>query len=50
MKNAVRFAIILGMISAITGLALAVVFQITNPIIQAQNEKELQDGLKKFSW
>lgn len=48
MKNAVRFAIILGMISAITGLALAVVFQITNPIIQAQNEKELQDGLKEI--
>jgi len=48
MKNAVRFAIILGVISAITGLALAVVFQITNPIIQAQNEKELQDGLREI--
>jgi len=46
MKDIIKFAITLGLIAAITGLALAVVFQITKPIIQAQDEKALQEGLQ----
>jgi len=48
MKSIVKFAVTLGLIAAITGLALALVFQVTQPVIQAQNQKELQDGLKSI--
>ncbi|MGC8788987.1 MAG: FMN-binding protein [Caldisericum sp.] len=48
MKNNVfKFAVTLGLISAITGLALAVVFQITKPIIAAQDAKALERGLSE---
>jgi len=45
MKNIVKFAVTLGLIAAITGLALAVVFMVTEPIIESQNQKALQEGL-----
>jgi len=48
MKSVVKFAITLGLIAAITGFALAVVYQITKPIIEAQDLKALQQGLSEI--
>lgn len=46
MKNSLKFALNFGIIAAIIGLALAVVFQITDPIIKVQDAKALQEGLQ----
>ena len=48
MKSVVKFAITLGLIAAITGFALAIVYQITKPIIEAQDLKALQQGLSEI--
>jgi electron transport complex protein RnfG len=45
MKTTVKFAVTLGLICAIIGGALAVVYSITKPIISVQNQKILQEGL-----
>ncbi len=47
MKSIVKFVVTLGLISAITGGALAVVYNITKPIIAAQDLKTLNEGLSK---
>ncbi|MEF3245179.1 MAG: FMN-binding protein [Caldisericaceae bacterium] len=46
MKSVLKFALNFGIIAAIIGLALAVVFQITDPIIKLQDAKALQEGLQ----
>jgi electron transport complex protein RnfG len=48
MKSVVKFAITLGLIAAITGFALAIVYQITKPIIEAQDLKALEQGLSEI--
>lgn len=48
MKSVVKFAITLGLIAAITGFALAIVYQITKPIIEAQDLRALQQGLSEI--
>ncbi|BAL81333.1 FMN-binding protein [Caldisericum exile] len=48
MKSIVKFAITLGLIAAITGFALAIVYKITKPIIAAQDAKALEQGLSEI--
>ncbi|MGC9124798.1 MAG: hypothetical protein ACP5GW_01585, partial [Caldisericaceae bacterium] len=45
MKTTVKFVVTLGLICAITGGALAVVYSITKPIIAVQMQKIVQEGL-----
>lgn len=46
MKSTIKFAITLGIIGAVIGLALAVVWRITSPVIALQDQKALEEGLK----
>lgn len=48
MKSIVKFAVTLGLIAALTGFALAIVYQITKPVIEAQDLKALQQGLEEI--
>jgi electron transport complex protein RnfG len=47
MNKITKLAIVLGVISALAGGVLAGVYQITAPVIQAQNMKDLQAGLSQ---
>lgn len=46
MKSVVKFAITLGLIGAICGFLLAMVWRITSPVIAIQDQKALEAGLK----
>lgn len=46
MKSIIKFAITLGLIGAICGFSLAIVWKITSPVIALQDQKALEAGLK----
>ncbi len=46
MKSVVKFAVTLGLIGAICGFLLALVWRITSPVIAIQDQKTLEAGLK----
>ncbi len=47
MNKVIKLTIVLGLVSAIAGGVLAGVYQVTAPVIQAQNIKELDAGLSQ---
>jgi len=47
MNKIIKLALVLGIIGALSGAALAGVYKFTAPVIRAQDAKELQDGLSE---